>query len=183
MATKDEFSPEFLRELALGFSEVKELLIERRQIEQDGKAVHTYKKLYPHPKPSGDIHFSKTHTVKMNDTPVKRESTKTQLKDNAKNIETALKERLHKAGIGEVYENYNEMTSKELVTFLEKGHDAMLKEREKAQHKAVENSLKMSSNEYADFMDRCQSLRQDFLQNKSDKQLDVDSPDPSNTFE
>lgn len=183
MATKDEFSPEFLRELALGFPEVKELLIERRQIEQEAKAVHKYKKLYPHPKPSGDIHFSKIHKVKMNDTPAKRLNTKAELKDNAKNIGTALKERLHKAGIGEVYENYDQMTSKELVTFLEKGQDAMLKEREKQQSQAIESNLKMSPAEYSDFTERCQNAREEFLQNKSDRQLETRPPDPSNNFE
>jgi hypothetical protein len=183
MATKDEFSPEFLRELALGFPEVKQLLIDRRQIEQDAKAIHTYKKPSPHPRPKGDIHFSKTHIVKMNDTHAKREHTKTQLDDNAKNIKIAINDRLHKAGIGEVSKSYNEMTSKELVTFLEKGYDTMLKEREINQSQAIENSLKMSSNEHANFMDRCQSIRQDFLQNKSDKQLEIKSPDVSNNFE
>jgi len=183
MATKDEFSPAFLRQLALGFPEVKDLLIERRQIEQDSKAVHKYKKLYPHPKPSGDIHFSKMHTAKMNDTSAKRLDTKAQLKGNAENIGTALKERLHKAGIGEVYENYDQMTSKELVTFLEKGNDEMLKERKKEQNQAIESNLKMSPQDYSDFTERCQNAREEFLQNKHDRQLEIRSPDPSNTFE
>ena len=183
MAIKDQFSPAFLRELALSFPEVQDVLIERRQIEQDAKAVHTYRKFTPQPKPDGDLYFSKIHELRMDDTVTKRAITKQHLKDNAIKLGHTLEDRLHKAGISEAYQDYKTMTPQELVTFLEKGHDAMLQEREERQQWAIESGLKMSPDEYHEFVDRCQDVSDAFIENKKDQQLDVKHPAPSDNFE
>ncbi len=181
MAKKGDFSPAFLRELALNFPKVQEKLIERRQIEQDGQVKVKHTKPSPAPKPSWEKRFSKIETYKKDNILAHRQATKESLKENEKEVRQALKEGLEKAHIGEIIEEYSDMNDKELVTFLEKGHEKMLEQRlekelfqKEAQNNDKDEIAPMSS-------ERIEQLyfNREITKEYEENSKDIDKPTPS----
>ncbi|MEE9361960.1 MAG: hypothetical protein V3U92_05120 [Cellulophaga sp.] len=131
-----------LREIVNEMPEVKRLLIERRQIEQDGKAKGSYTIPEPHLTPSNDKYHPKKHTLdKSKDLTVKK-ITRDKLKENAKKIEKAIYANFDKDKEREQINAYKQFKPDELVVFIEKGREQVLKDREKRETKQIRHKKK-----------------------------------------
>lgn len=114
----------------MSFPNIKRLRLERAQIKQDMKATTRYTKPAPRPKPSGDIYIPKTHQFKNDAHPVNKQTYQERLKENARQIETALHENLKEAGIEELSNWYRQMDNDELMIFMDEGYEKVLEQRQ-----------------------------------------------------
>lgn len=178
---------EGLREIALEIPEVKRLLKERRQIEQDGQKKGAYTKPSPRLTPSNDKYHSKKHKLdKSKDLAVKK-IIQDKLKENAKKIEKAIYANFDKDKEKEQIKGYKEFKSDELVAFIEKGREQVLKDRTKEIRqgkkepekeidttqerfdKKIENSKDPNFDRLQDAFDK---IKREYEQNKNEIQQD-----------
>ncbi|KAB8155092.1 hypothetical protein EZY14_004200 [Kordia sp. TARA_039_SRF] len=126
----------FLREFAQNIPKVRDLLIERKQIEVDYYKDITYNKLDYTLKPSWAKKLPpRTYkNDKSKDQENREKYFKEQLENNAKEIEKALHTHCKETNLETLIENYKEFSANELPTFIEKGRDQVLKDREAKKH-------------------------------------------------
>lgn len=126
-----------LRDIVRNMPEVKRLLIERRQIQQDGQKKGTYTKPTPHLTPSNDKHHPKRHKYDKGKDLIVKKNTQDELKENAKNIKKAAHDYLKKNNEIELSKNYKQFKPDELIIFIEKGREQVLKDRAKEKTKEI----------------------------------------------
>jgi len=166
---------EDLRQIAREIPEVKSLLKERRQIEQDGKARGSYTKLTPHLTPSNDKYHPKKHAYDKSKSQAIKKITQEKLKKNAKAIKKTVHTHLAKDNDKELSKKYKEFKPDELVTLIEKGHSAVIEQRKNRKEKLKEDfeqtktSTTQKKNKFQEAMDK---MKKEYEENKRDIERD-----------
>lgn len=127
----------FLKDLLNEIPEVKTLLKERDQIKRDGKKKGSYTKPSPHLTPSNDKFHPKKHKYNNSKDLALQKITKERLKENAKKIEKVVYDTLEKREDTLSLKELKDLKTNELVTFIEKGREQVIKNREKKKSKEV----------------------------------------------
>ncbi|WP_298511047.1 hypothetical protein [uncultured Kordia sp.] len=130
---------EELQEIALSAPGIRKLLEERKKIEADYHKDITYNKPDLVLKPINERSPAKTYTVnKSKDKKSREKHYENKLYENAKKIEKTVLDYCDKAHVGELKKDYKKIPIHELPTFIEKGWDEVLKERETKKHQKQE---------------------------------------------
>lgn len=147
-----------LRRIALNIPEIQKLLIERREIEQRSKEKSTYTHLKPRLTPSNEKFLSKKHTIDKSKIAEVQKQAKGELKKNAHKIEIALYQELKKRDLEERKEHFKEMKATELVTFIEKGRDQVVKDRKaEKQREKQPKTLEQSQHDFNKKIERAKT--------------------------
>lgn len=164
-----------LRKIALEIPEVKKLLIERRQIVQDANVKGSYSKPVPHLTPSNDKYHQKKYLYDKSKDHSIQKIKQERLKENAKKVEKAVYVHLKKTDAMEFAKGYKQYKPDELVTLIEKGHDAVIQQRRDEQEQ-IKNDVELTKTSITKKNDRLiaafERLKEDWEENERDIERD-----------